>query len=145
MNLPRLLFRLLLGRRLPITDGARNVTGIERTVTIRRDDYGIAYIEAETDDDAWYGLGFCQGQDRSFQLEMILRVVRGTLSEMLGERYLGVDRLSRQIGFLHAAQLQMNVIDPGVVSVLKAFSKGRSQEEEACSIAFKKLAEKQKS
>ena len=124
MNLPRTLFRLLLGRRLPVTGGTMTAPGIDGPVTIRRDGYGIPYIEAESNEDAWYGVGFCQGQDRTFQLEMVLRVARGTLSELLGESYLGVDRLSRQIGFVHAAVPQMDAIEPGTVRVLEAFARG---------------------
>jgi acyl-homoserine lactone acylase PvdQ len=75
MNLVKSIFRLLLGRRLPILDGTVEVTGIHQQVTIRRDAYGVPYIEAQNDEDAWYGLGFCHGQDRAFQLEGLVRVV----------------------------------------------------------------------
>ena len=69
MNLAKILFRLLLGRRLPITQGTLRVPGLRQPVTIRRDGYGIPTIDAANDEDAWYGLGFCQGQDRGFQIE----------------------------------------------------------------------------
>jgi len=106
MNVPKLIFRLLLGRRLPITTGTLTVSAIKRPVLIRRDRYGIAYIEAENDEDAWYGLGFCHGQDRAFQLEGLLRIVRGTLAELVGPATLPLDCLSRRIGFYHSAQQQ---------------------------------------
>ena len=124
MNITRLLFRLLLGRRLPISSGDLKVPGVKRPVVIRRDGYGIPYIEAQEEQDAWYGLGFCQGQDRAFQLEGLLRVSRGTLSEMIGPKGLAVDRLSRRIGFLHSAQLQMEVLDAEIRSMLEAFAHG---------------------
>ena len=91
MNIPRWLFRLALGRRLPTISGEIEVTGARSAVTIRRDRYGIPYIEAESDEDAWYGVGFCQGQDRAFQLEMLLRIARGTVSELAGPAGLGMD------------------------------------------------------
>ena len=93
-------------------------------MVIRRDGYGIPYIEAEEEEDAWYGLGFCQGQDRGFQLEGLLRVGRGTLSEMVGPKGLAIDRLSRRIGFLHSARLQLEVLDPEVRIMLDAFARG---------------------
>ena len=127
MNIPRLLFGLMLGRRLPITSGTLHAEGIAGPVTIRRDGYGIPYVEAGSEEDAWYGVGFCQGQDRSFQLEVMLRVGRGTLSELLGAGYLPADRLSRQIGFAHSARLQMEVIEPDILRVLEAFAKGVSE------------------
>ena len=124
MNLPRLLFRLLLGRRLPITSGTIEAPGLNGPVVIRRDRYGIPYIEAGSDDDAWYGVGFCQGQDRAFQLDGLLRVARGTSAELVGPAALPLDRLSRHIGFLRSAELQIEVLDPGIRAVLDAFARG---------------------
>ena len=59
------------------------VEGLEYPITIDRDTWGIPYIRSKTVRDSWFGLGFCQGQDRSFQLELIQRISRGTLSEMI--------------------------------------------------------------
>ena len=52
------LFRVLLGARLPRTEGTLEVRGIDRDVVIRRDEHGVPYVEAQTDADAFYGLGF---------------------------------------------------------------------------------------
>ena len=124
MSIPRVLFRLLLGRRTPITSGSVKVPGIERPVTIRRDRYGIPYIEAESDEDAWHAVGFCQGQDRAFRLEVLLRLARGTLSEFVGPRGLAVDRLSRRIGFLRSAGPQLEALAPDIHAMLDAFARG---------------------
>jgi penicillin amidase len=124
LNIPRLLFRLLLGRRFPMTNGTLKVLRITRPVLIRRDHYGIPYIEAEGDEDAWYGLGFCQGQDRAFQIETLLRVVRGTLAELVGPKALPIDRLSRRIGFRHAAEQQLKALDDETRHILEAFARG---------------------
>lgn len=123
-SLPRLLFRLLLGRRLPVTRGTLRVSGARRSIVVRRDRYGIPHIQAESDEDAWYGLGFCQGQDRAFQLETLLRVARGTLAELVGVEGLPIDRLSRRIGFARAAEKQMPVLSEEVKRTLEAFSAG---------------------
>lgn len=124
MNLSRSLFRLLLGKRLPISDGSIHVDGIERPVTIRRDGWGVPYIEAESEADAWYALGFCQGQDRAFQLESLLRVVRGTLAALVGRDGLPVDRLSRRIGFHRAAREQLGVLNEATRETVEAFARG---------------------
>jgi len=100
------------------------VRSITRPILIRRDGYGIPYIEAEGDEDAWYGLGFCQGQDRAFQIETLLRVVRGTLAELVGPKALPVDRLSRRIGFRHAAEQQLEALDDETRRILEAFACG---------------------
>ena len=124
MNVHRFLFRTLLGRRLPRTSGTIEVPGISRAVTIRRDTYGIPYVEAESDEDAWYGVGFCQGQDRAFQIDSMARVARGTLSELVGKPGLLVDRLSRQVGFSRGTAEQLDVIAPHIRKVLDSFARG---------------------
>ena len=124
MNTHKLLFRLLLGQRLPTSSGELSLQGIQHPVAIRRDRYGVPYIQAETDDDAWYALGFCQGQDRSFTLEMLLRASRGTLCELVGPGALATDRLSRQLGFTRLAPKQLEAFHPDVRQRFEAFARG---------------------
>lgn len=124
MNLPRLLLRLLLGRRLPRTQGTLRVPGIRSTVRIRRDRWGIPHIEADNELDAYFAIGFCHGQDRPFQLEILLRAARGTVSEMVGRAALPVDRLARRIGFHRSARAQEARIDPEVRAMTEAYAEG---------------------
>jgi len=124
MNVIRVLVRLFLGRRLPITDGTLLIPGINEPVLIHRDEWGVPHIVAQTDHDAWYGLGFCQGQDRTFQLESALRVVRGTLSEVVGKEALPIDRLSRRIGFIRSAKTQLELLDTETRGILESFAEG---------------------
>ncbi len=124
MSIPPWLFRLAFGRRLPVVSGEVEAPGVMSPVTIRRDGYGVPYIEAGSDEDAWYGVGFCQGQDRAFQLEMLLRVSRGTVSELAGPAGLGVDRLARRIGFTEGAERQTGLLDADILANLEAFARG---------------------
>src|SRR5262249_22640167 len=78
----------------------------------------------ETDFDAWYGLGFCHGQDRTFQLESLLRVIRGTLAELVGRDGLIIDRLSRRIRFLWSAKSQLPLLAPEIRDMLEAYANG---------------------
>ncbi len=123
-NLPRFLLRSLLGARLPKTAGDATVPGLSAPLKVHRDAWGVAYVEAQADLDAFFGLGFCHGQDRPFQLEILLRAVRGTLSEMIGEPTLPIDRLSRRIGFHRAAQEQWPVLAPEARDILAAYARG---------------------
>jgi penicillin amidase len=124
VNLLRLAFRLLLGRRLPTTRGRLAVPGPHGPIRIHRDQYGIPLIEAGDDHDAAFAVGFCHGQDRSFQVELLLRVVRGTLSAMVGAAALPIDRLSRRIGFARAAARQWPVLHADVRESMDAYAKG---------------------
>ncbi|HEY6609329.1 MAG TPA: penicillin acylase family protein [Candidatus Limnocylindria bacterium] len=114
----------LLGRRLPRAHGAIKVAGIGAPVVIGRDRWGIPHIEAESDVDAWFALGFCHGQDRRFQLELLARAGRGTLAELLGPPAIGIDRLSRTLGFRRVAVAQRALLDADIVATLEAYVAG---------------------
>lgn len=124
MTFSQLLLRVALGARKPMISGEHTIAGLRAALTIRRDRYGVPTIEAENDHDAFFGLGFVQGQDRSFQLETLLRVVRGTMAEMVGRVALPLDRISRRIGFHRSALRQLKVLDPDILEALTAFTNG---------------------
>jgi penicillin amidase len=93
-------------------------------VRVRRDEHGVAYVDAEDEYDAWFGLGFCHGQDRGGQLEITLRLTRGTLSEVLGPMGLPIDRAVRLIGVHRAAVAQLPTLDPDMRDQLTAYCAG---------------------
>jgi penicillin amidase len=100
------------------------IDGPSAQISIARDGWGIPHVEAASDDDAWFALGFCHVQDRGFQLELLARAGRGTLAEMLGPAALPIDRLSRTLGFRRLAARQANVLDPDVRATLTAYVAG---------------------
>ena len=118
------MFRLLLGSRLPVTSGTLELEGPHGPITVRRDRYGIPMIEAEDELDVFFGFGFCQGQDRAAQIELMKRAASGTLSELFGRATLRVDRLFRRVGLRRAAEEQFQVLAPRVASVITAFVSG---------------------
>jgi penicillin amidase len=124
MNLSRLILRVLLGRRLPIASGELRLRGPRAPVTIRRDRYGIPHIDAANESDAFFAVGFCQGQDRGGQLEFLWRVGRGRLAEWVGPDGLGADRMSRRIGFRRCAEKQLGVLSPPAREQLSAYAAG---------------------
>jgi penicillin G amidase len=124
---PRPSLRTLLrclGRRAPRTAGELRVRGLFADLTIARDRWGIPHVDARTGADAWFGLGFCHGQDRAFQLELLARAGRGRLAELLGPGALPLDRLSRTLGFHRLATAQLPVIDADVRATLEAYVAG---------------------
>ena len=113
-----------IGRRQPRTTGILRLRGPGSAVEIGRDRWGIPHVRAASGTDAWFGLGFCHGQDRGFQLELLARAGRGTLSEILGPATLGVDRLSRTLGLRRLAEAQVARLDADVLETLMAYVAG---------------------
>src|SRR4051812_43893835 len=64
---------------------AKTVTlaGIKDTVTIRRDERGIPYVEAKNDEDLYFGQGYATAADRLWQMDLFRRTARGELAEVL--------------------------------------------------------------
>jgi penicillin amidase len=124
MNAARRALRLALGRRLPRTRGTISVAGLEGRVRIRRDRWGIPYVEASTDADAAFATGFCHGQDRAFQLETLLRAGRGTVAELIGADGLPMDRFSRRLGLRRSALAQLDALAPDTREAFEAYARG---------------------
>ncbi len=118
---------LVLGRRLPVVSGELRVLGPAANVSIFRDAVGIPHIHGESEHDVFFGLGFCHAQDRGTQLELSLRTVRGTLSELVGRDGIAVDRLSRRIGFRRAAAQQLENMRADVRAQIEAYVTGINQ------------------
>jgi penicillin amidase len=124
MALLRTILRLTLGKRLPVTSGTLRVPGLAATVRIRRDQYGIPMIDAASEPDAFFALGFCHAQDRAGQLEVLVRLGRGTVSEIVGPKALAVDRICRRVGFRRAADEQWPTLADNGRAILSAYAAG---------------------
>ena len=65
-------------------------------IQVHRDSYGIPHIEAQSEMDAWYAMGYASAQDRLWQMEWYRRRGTGRWSEIVGPEGLEADRLFRR-------------------------------------------------
>lgn len=114
----------LLRRPLPQTRGQLVVAGLQRSVEIARDRWGVPHIRAETQVDAFFGQGFCHGQDRLWQMDVSRRVARGQLAEVFGPDALLLDQFSRRYGLARAAQREWDGLGTDERDVLLAYTAG---------------------
>ena len=72
-------------------------TTLGNEVRVVRDSWGVPHIEAESEADAYFALGYCMAQDRLFQMEVLRRLARGELAELLGpiDMIIKADRIMR--------------------------------------------------
>jgi len=80
------------------------ITGLQNEVNVLFDDFGIPHIYAQTETDAYKALGYVHAQERLFQMELIRRVGRGTLAEILGANLVEVDKLFRSLNVKEHAE-----------------------------------------
>ena len=82
----------------PIYEGEVTLQGIEKEVEVYYDDFGIPHIYAQSEVDAHYTLGYVHAQDRLWQMELMKRLGKGRLAEILGPDLVQMDRFFRTIG-----------------------------------------------
>jgi penicillin amidase len=82
----------------PRYSGEVEILGLEESVEIHFDKFGIPHIYAQNESDAYRALGYVHAQDRLFQLEMMRRVGSGTLAEFLGKDLLEIDQFFHTLG-----------------------------------------------
>jgi penicillin G amidase len=99
---PLVGLRAMAAAALFPTEGELALDGLVEPVAVRRDAWGVPYIEAASLDDLWFAHGVITAGERLFQLELTLRAANGRLSELFGERTLDDDRLARTVGFHRA-------------------------------------------
>lgn len=80
---------------LAVYEGEASVAGLDGEVIIRRDTNAVAHIQAQSEADAWFALGFVHAQDRLFQMDLMRRTFSGRLSALVGGRAVMSDKLYR--------------------------------------------------
>src|SRR5690349_15202323 len=70
-------------QRLPQRSGTLTLTGLKAPVQVRYDEWGVPHIRAENELDLYRALGYVHAQDRLFQMEILRRLSRGELAEVL--------------------------------------------------------------
>src|SRR6185503_16666501 len=107
---------------------AVQLQGIKDRVTIRRDERGIPYVEAQNDEDLFFGQGYATAQDRLWQMDLFRRTARGELAEIFGISLstvpLDQDKLHRTYGFAQAAEAEFAAASPRTRTLLEAYARG---------------------
>lgn len=107
---------------------AIQLQGIKARVTIHRDERGIPYIEAQNDEDLYFGQGYATAADRLWQLDLFRRTARGELAEVLtagpNNFALEQDKLHRTYGFTQAAEAELAKTSPRSRAILEAYARG---------------------
>jgi penicillin G amidase len=98
--------------------------GLRERVTIRRDERGIPYISARSDEDLYFAQGFATAADRLWQMDLLRRSARGELAEVLGNAALEEDKRHRTFGFAQVAEAEVAQASPLARSVLDAYARG---------------------
>lgn len=104
--------------------GATRFKAIHEEVVVSRDQHGVVTIDARTDADAFFALGFVHAQDRMWQLELQRRIASGRLSEILGATSVQDDAWMRTLGLYKAATSAWEHLSPEAQQSLTSYAAG---------------------
>src|SRR6266478_1024028 len=111
-------------RPLPQIDGTAPLPGLQHEVTVARDRWGIPHIRAASLEDLEEAQGYVMAQDRLWQMDLLRRVARGQLSEILGPAALSIDKDFRTLGFSRAAARDVAQMDAESRKLMEAYARG---------------------
>ena len=104
---------------------------MQHAAEILRDEFGVPHIYAETEHDLFFLHGFCQAEDRLWQMEGLRRVAAGRVSEMMGPVALTVDKFARTLGWSRRAAEEWRLLcssddanSTKAVAMLRAYCDG---------------------
>ncbi len=103
-----------------------DIPGLHGKVEVVYDDLLVPHIFAENTEDAVRVQGYITAQHRLWQMDITTRKASGRLSEVLGERTLQIDRITRRRGMVFAAENDVKAWQksPESVRILDAYTDG---------------------
>lgn len=116
----------------PQRSGTLHLSALDAAVNVHFDERGVPHIQAQSELDAYRAFGYVHAQDRLFQMEIMRRLARGELSEILGQKTVKFDRLFRTLRLYQHAQQYTQTLDleSAPVQALQAYLDGVNQFQE---------------
>ena len=111
-------------RPLPKLQGTVVLPGLQKDVVVERDRWGVPHIRASSVEDLVEAQGYVMAQDRLWQMDLLRRVARGQLSEILGPATLKIDKQFRTLEFGRAAERDLAAMDTTSRSLTDAYARG---------------------
>ena len=98
--------------------------GSSTPIILTRDAHGIPHIEADTIEEALYGLGYAMCEDRMWQIDMLRRLSTGRLSEVFGPSSIETDIFMRNVKLHELGFNDMANLHPKTKKMAQNFVRG---------------------
>ena len=95
-------------------------------VSIRRDEHGVPHIEANTEADLYWGMGYCHALERGMQMLLMRILGEGRAAELLeaSEEMLAVDKFFRRVNWAGGAEQEIAKLSPAAKTFCAAYCAG---------------------
>jgi penicillin amidase len=104
-----------------------HVSGAYGAATLQYDDHHVPSIEADDERALYYAVGYAQGTDRLFQMDLQRRLMLGQLSEVVGDATLDSDEFHVRMDFARAADANWAALqsrNQEVAAITEAYAEG---------------------
>lgn len=105
-------------------EGELYLPGLHSAVSVIRDRWGIAHIDAENAHDLFLAQGFVVAQDRLFQIELWRRTGFGEMAELHGDAALEGDKFARLMLYRGDMDAEWRSYAPDAREIATAFAEG---------------------
>lgn len=104
--------------------GVVSIGGDHGEIIIRRDSFGVPFIEARNESDLFLASGYVAAEDRLWQMVMMSMLAQGRLSEIAGKGTLDMDVFMRTLDAKKHVDEAMRRIGPDTRAILESYSRG---------------------
>ncbi len=109
---------------LPDLTGTLDLSGLDGSVVVYRDRWGIPHVRASSRHDAFFAQGFVTAQDRLWHMDWDRRRALGRWAEVAGPGGVEQDRLMRRFRLGASARADFDAVAPETRSMLTRYAQG---------------------
>jgi penicillin amidase len=109
---------------LPDVTTTMRLSGLNKSVEVYRDRWGIPHIRAENENDLFFAQGFATAQDRLWHMDFDRHQALGRWAEFAGPDGVVRDRLLRAAGMARTAELDYEVASLEAKAMIDAYTAG---------------------
>jgi penicillin amidase len=107
-----------------VYNGQMTLKGLSSEVKVYRDERGMPHIYAGNEHDLYFAVGYVMSQERLWQMDLIRRVTKGRLSEILGKNYVQTDLFLRALQMTEKSEKVLGSEDSVRLQYMQAFADG---------------------
>lgn len=119
-----LTIRIYFRQDIPQYSGTQPLSSLKDTVEVFTDSYGVPYIFAKNNEDLFFTSGYLIARERLFQLSLYSSIMRGEISNLLGEEYLDHDKYIKQNDIFSIDNENYSIIDDENIKLIEAYCLG---------------------
>lgn len=110
----------------PLQSETLHFPGLQQTVKVIFEANGTPHIQAATDSDLFWTIGYLQAHFRLTEMDLLRRQGEGSIAEILGKSALASDRFEITLGLVRAAQRDWQDLPEGgpIQQALQAYANG---------------------